>query len=101
MAEVQVDQHAVRLERRGQLQHVVDGGTVGHLHLPAAGPQGELHAGGDEAMVLDDEDPPGHDATAFSRAGASRCSSTTDVPPPGRASTRIDPSCSSIRRCAT
>ena len=90
-AEVDVQQHALRLEPPGLLDDIGGRRAVGGLHLPAPGRQRQLETDCDQGVVLDDEHPRRH-------GNGRRKRSTNDVPPPRRGRTEIEPPCSAISR---
>ena len=72
LAEADVQQHALRLELPGVLDDVCRGRAVGGLDLPAACGQRQLETDGDQGVILDDENAPGHAATTVPSKGIER-----------------------------
>jgi len=78
VAEPDVEQHAAGLEALGVFDHRGGRRAGCDLDVPAPRPEGELETGGDEGVILDDQDARRHRGAAVGKC------SWNDVPPRGR-----------------
>ena len=109
-AEVDVQEHTLRLEALRMSDHVECRRPADRLHVPTTCGQRQLQPNRHQRVIIDDEHPPAHRTTAGCRATRGSVSgeadgelgrlNANDAPPPGRRSTVSDPAWSTISRRA-
>ena len=62
-AEVDVEEHALRLESLGMLDHMIWRRAANRLDIPTTSGQRQLQANCHQHLILDDEEPPAHRRT--------------------------------------